>query len=241
MSAVCELVSTLPDRIDAVVFDMDGTLLDTETLYKEVLFLVVRELGHEMTEEFHRDMIGYPRERNRAALRQRYGADFPLEAYAERCRAGMAERCRAGVPLKPGAQELLDRLRTIGMPAAVATSSHREDAVRHLQGAGLLDRFETVVSRDDVTQGKPHPETFLLAAERLGADPRHCLAIEDSHNGIRAAHAAGMHVIMVPDMLPPTDEMRALCRLVLDGLAGLEAMLRDDQPRVVVSRVMPEL
>jgi HAD superfamily hydrolase (TIGR01509 family) len=217
---------TLPERIDAVIFDMDGTLLDTEALYKDVLFGVCAELGHVMTEDIHRAMVGNPREHNRALLQREFGAAFDLEAYVERTRAGFLARLGAGVPLKQGARDLLGLLRELGIPCAVATSSYREDALRNLEKAGLLEFFATVVGRDDVTRAKPDPEPFLLAAERMGVDPAHCLAIEDSHNGVRAAHAAGMHTIMVPDMLAATEEMERLSRLVLDELGALAAMIR---------------
>ena len=223
-------MTRLPARFDAVVFDMDGTLLDTEGLYREVLFGVCAELGHPMTDAIHRDMIGHPRERNRAMLMRVFGADFPIALYAERARAGMAERCRAGVPLKQGARELLAGLRALGIPCAIATSTAREEALHHLELAGLLEFFAAIVTRSDVTHAKPHPETFLRAAGQLGAEPRHCLAVEDSHNGVRAAHAAGMHTIMVPDMLPPTEEIRALCAMTITGLDALHALIRERAP-----------
>ncbi len=236
-----ELRDWLPERLDAVVFDMDGTLLDTEALYKEVLILACRELGHEMTAAFHRDMIGHPRDRNRAALLREFGTDFPMDRYVALCRAGMAARCRNGVPLKPGAQAVLRMLRSNRVPTAIATSSMRDDTLRNLANAGILDCFDTVVTRSDVTSGKPDPETFLLAAERLRADPAHCIAVEDSHNGVRAAHAAGMHTIMVPDILEATSEIRALCRTVVNGLDELAELLRARQAKKVVSSVTPEL
>lgn len=218
---------SLPEQIDAVIFDMDGTLLDTEALYKEVLFGVCAELGHVMTDEIHRAMIGNPREHNRALLQREFGEGFRLDAYVERSRAGFHARLSEGVPLKQGARELLGLLRELGIPCAVATSSYREDALRNLGNAGLLEFFATVVGRDDVTHAKPHPEPFLLAARRMGVDPAHCLAIEDSHNGVRAAHAAGMHTVMVPDMMEPTEEIERLCKLVLDELGTLQALIRD--------------
>lgn len=218
---------TLPERIDAVVFDMDGTLLDTEAVYKEVLFGVCAELGHAMTDEIHRAMVGNPREHNRALLKREFGEGFQLEAYVERTRAGFLERLGESVPLKQGARDLLGLLRELGVPCAVATSSYRADALRNLEKAGLLEFFATIVGRDEVTHAKPDPEPFLLAAKRMGVDPTHCLAIEDSHNGVRAAHAAGMHTIMVPDILEPTAEIEGLCRLVIDQLGALETMIRE--------------
>src|SRR5207302_1685493 len=118
--------------------------------------------------------------------------------------------------VKPGAVELLDAAESARLPRAVATSSSRAKAMHHLRAAGIVDRFDAVVTRDDVVRGKPHPDLFLRAASALAIAPARCLALEDSYNGVRAAHAAGMPVIMVPDLLPATEEMRGLCHAILD-------------------------
>jgi HAD superfamily hydrolase (TIGR01509 family) len=110
-----------------------------------------------------------------------------------------------------GVTALLDELRARGIPAAVATSSRAAHALPHLGTAGLLDLFETVVTRDDVTHPKPHPEPYLTAARRLAVAPGGCLAIEDSHSGVRAAHAAGLQTLMVPDLVAPSPEIEGLC------------------------------
>jgi HAD superfamily hydrolase (TIGR01509 family) len=110
---------------------------------------------------------------------------------------------------------LLDRLR---LPRAIATSSSRTTVERHLSAHALVDRFDAIVGHGDYATGKPAPDPFLRAAERLGADPARCLALEDSHNGVRSAAAAGMMTIMVPDLLEPTEEMRTLCLLVARDL-----------------------
>lgn len=208
----------VPDPLQAVVFDMDGLLLDTETMFREVARAVCSELGFEMLDDIHLSMIGLPAERGEAVLRERFGTSFPLDRYRTGCRTLFRDRCRVEVPVKSGAQDILERLETLGIPTAVATSTARAPALDHLRRAGLLGLFRTVVTRDDVSRGKPDPDPFLLAASRLGVDPRHCLALEDSHNGIRAAHAAGMHVVMVPDLLPPTDEIAGLCAAVMPDL-----------------------
>ncbi|EIM26379.1 HAD family hydrolase [Microvirga lotononidis] len=202
----------------AVIFDMDGLLLDTEVLYREVMAEACSELGHEMAVEIHSRLIGVPKDRGAQILLGHFGSDFPLAVFHERTAAAFAARCANAVPVKKGAHELLQELRTRGIPTAVATSTHREAALDHLHKAGLLDLFETVVTRDDVEHGKPHPESFLTAAQRLDVDPRTCWALEDSHNGVRAAHAAGMATIMIPDLLEPTAEISKLCATVLPSL-----------------------
>src|SRR5690606_38946113 len=118
-------------------------------------------------------------------------------------------------------------LRARGIPTAVATSSRNPHAEHHLGAAGLLELFDTVVTRDDVVNPKPHPEPYLTAAGRLGVDPGRCLALEDSHSGVRAGHAAGMQTVMVPDLVGPSDEIHALGVFIMDSLAQVQAAAFD--------------
>jgi HAD superfamily hydrolase (TIGR01509 family) len=202
----------------AVIFDMDGTLLDTESVFKTIVFEVCTELGFEMTEAVHLSMVGGSHERTNQLLLEAYGVSFPYTLFDERCRTIMRERSHDGVPVKLGAREFVTELRERDIPVAVATSSRNPHAQHHLGAAGLLDLFETVVTRDDVINPKPHPEPYLTAARRLGVDPLTCLAVEDSHSGVRAAHAAGMQTIMVPDLVHPSDEIRKLGISVMESL-----------------------
>jgi HAD superfamily hydrolase (TIGR01509 family) len=143
---------------------------------------------------------------------------FPYSIFDEQCRTIMRERMALEVPVKTGAVEILGELKGRGIPMAVATSSRAHHALGHLGKAGLLDLFDTIVTRDQVTNPKPHPEPYLTAAERLGVSPVDCLALEDSHSGVRAAHAAGMQTIMVPDLVQPSQEIKLLCTAVMKSL-----------------------
>ena len=202
----------------AAIFDMDGTLLDTEAVFRDIVYDVCGELGFEMTDAVHHSMVGSSHERTNQLLIEAYGVAFPYSLFDEKCRVTMRERSHGGVPLKPGAVEFVTELRNRGIPTAVATSSRNPHAAHHLSAAGLLELFETVVTRDDVVNPKPHPEPYLMAARRLGVEPSVCLALEDSHTGVRAAHAAGMQTIMVPDIVLATDEIHALGVSVVESL-----------------------
>jgi HAD superfamily hydrolase (TIGR01509 family) len=130
-----------------------------------------------------------------------------------------------GIALKAGVVEILDALDALGMPRAIATSSPHASVEHSLRPHGLPARFNAIVARGDYPRGKPAPDPFLTAAERLGADPADCLALEDSHNGVRAAHAAGMMTIMVPDLLDPTEEMQSLCVRIARDLHEVRELL----------------
>jgi len=211
-----ETISLRP--FGAVVFDMDGTILDTEAVFRTIVYEVCEELGFEMTDEVHLSMVGSSHERTNQLLVEAYGVSFPYALFDEKCRFSMRERMHADVPVKAGAREIIAELRERGIPTAVATSSRRPHVDLHLTRAGLIDMFDTIVTRDDVVNPKPHPEPYLTAAGRLGIDPVECLALEDSHSGVRAAHAAGMQTVMVPDLVRPSEEIRALGIAIMDSL-----------------------
>ena len=217
--------SVFPRPVRAEVLDMDGTLLDTEVIYVRCYVQAMAELGHDLPESFLHTLIGGPRGAFQAQLRARLGPDFPYDAHREAYVALRTARLAAGVPLKPGVVELLDRVAALGLPMAVATAATRAHADEHLARTGLRPRFAVVLTRDDVEKSKPSPDLFLRAAEALGVAPEDCMAVEDSPNGVRAAVAAGMMTVMVPDLVPDDDEMRLLCVSVQADLHAVAHLL----------------
>lgn len=221
---------TAPDAsraaVVAVVLDMDGTLLDTEGAYREAFLAAAAALGHGVDEAFYASLIGISSRERGPLVWTRYGPDFPWAECLRDYRARKARLLADGVRAKAGAAEFLAELAAQRLPCAVATSATRRTALLALNRAGLLGAITALVARDDVADGKPHPALFLRAAEALGAPPSRCLAVEDSPPGVLAAQAAGMRVVMVPDALPPTPELRKAGLAVVADLGEVRALLR---------------
>lgn len=212
--------------VEAVIFDMDGLLLDTESLAMDALVSAGTELGYDMPRTFCHLMIGAPADRCRALVIETYGENFPLTRYFETQERHLRSLVDAGkMQLKTGVIELLATLDAQGIKRAIATSSSRTRTDHHLGLVGIAEQFSYIVTRDDVTRGKPNPDPFLKAAQLLGVAPEACLALEDSYNGVRAAHAAGMRVIMVPDLLQATEEMRTKTAHVVQSLHDVISLL----------------
>lgn len=207
----------LPRSPVAVVFDMDGLLFDTERLYEEAALAAAAELGHEMDASFFRSTVGFPWLVTRARLVELYGPTFAVDELRSVARRIFQEMVDRDL-LKPGVAELLGLLDELGLPRAIATTSSRATVEHHLGAHGLADRFHHIVAHDDCERHKPDPDPFLRAARLLGVQPQLCLALEDSHNGVRAASAAGMMTVMVPDLLPVTQEMQTLCLHIVGDL-----------------------
>ena len=209
---------SLPRAVHAVVFDMDGLLVDTETVSREAMTLAARQLGYELPHEVFVKLVGLNFATSGGLLTEHFGPGFDVPAFQAESTRLFRAAGEMGVALKDGVVELLDFLDGLGLPRAIATSSPHHDVERNLGGHGLRGRFHAVVAGGDYPRSKPFPDPFLKAAEALGVDPAHCLALEDSHNGIRAAHAAGMMAVMVPDLLEPNEEMQTLCVRIIESL-----------------------
>jgi len=212
--------------LEAVIFDMDGILFDSERAVYDIWRELADRYGFANLDEPYVKCIGVNETTCRRIFLDFYGPDFPYDAYnAERSRVYHARYDHGHLPLKPGVRELLETLRAAGFRTAVASSTRSEVVGSQIRDAGLLPFFDVIVGGDMVTRSKPDPEIFLEAAARLCVSPVRCCVIEDSYNGIMAAERAGMMPIMVPDMLPPNEEMRKKARYILPSLKEFQAML----------------
>ncbi|HYH43865.1 MAG TPA: HAD family phosphatase [Burkholderiales bacterium] len=206
-------------RFAAVIFDMDGLLLDSERLALEAFNAACAHFGLGDHAEVFMRCIGTNEAMGAEVLREGLQDKVDHRDFNRIWQARYLEATTGtAIALKAGVLELLDHLREAGVPAAVATSTSTARATHKLGNAGILDRFELVVGGDQVERSKPHPDIFVAAARRLGVPPEKCLALEDSDNGVRAALRAGMTVIQVPDLMPPSPALRMLGHIVLDSL-----------------------
>ena len=213
------------ERIEAVVFDMDGVLVDTEHLWDEVREALTEEWGGRYTPEAQEAMMGMSSPEWSRYLHEVVGLREPPEVINAEVVRRMLERYEMDLPVVPGAVEAVRRLAAAGYRLAVASSSNREliDAV--LRRLELTSVFDVTVSSEEVAKGKPAPDVYLETARRLGVPPGRCVAIEDSASGIRAAHSAGMRVIAYPNRhYPPAAEVLGLADVVVDGLAEVGAL-----------------
>lgn len=187
--------------LQAVLLDMDGTLVDTEGFWWDVEVEVFAELGHRLGEE-HRDVVvGGPMTRSAGYLIEATGADIALGELIGLLNARFGQRIRGGVPLMPGAARLLAELSAHRVPTALVSASHRSIIDRMLRSLGP-HRFALTVAGDELERTKPHPDPYLVAASRLGADPARCAVLEDTATGVASAEAAGCPVVAVPSVSP---------------------------------------
>lgn len=206
-------------RYEAVIFDMDGVIFDSERLVLEGWQEIAAKYGIEGIEEVLPKCLGVNAQATREIFREHYGQDFPYDEYKKEASALFHSRYGNGkLPLKPGVRELLSYLKDEGYLVGLASSTRQAIVEQEITDAGLMAYFDNLVCGDMLKKSKPEPDIYLKACENLNVEPRMAIAVEDSYNGIRAAKRAGMVPVMVPDMVQPDGEMRNLAHKIFKDL-----------------------
>lgn len=208
----------------AVLFDMDGLMIESERALLECWREASQELGLVVDDALWLSFVGLSDRVCHEMLRERF-AEEQLQALLGGLQVRYDARVEAGLPLKTGVLELLALLKQRGIPRAVGTSTRRPRALQKLELCGLLPHFDAVVTGSDVAQSKPAPDIYLLAAQQLGVAPEQCIVLEDSAAGVRAALAAGMTPIQVPDLVAPDEGVRALGHRIVESLVQARALI----------------
>ena len=215
------------DQVQAVIFDMDGVIFDSERLVIECWQVIAAKHNVPDIVEICMRVQGNNREETGKRFREKYGNDFPYESYKKEVSALFRHLYGGGrLPTKPGVVEILKELKRNRMPLALASSTRTDIVKLELGEAHLLPYFDVVLGGDMAPRSKPEPDIFLAAAAAMEVNPVNCYVLEDSYNGIRAAYRAGMHPIMVPDMQQPTEEMHSLAEVIVDDLLAAWDYLR---------------
>lgn len=216
--------------IKAVIFDMDGVLIDTEKYLNIYWRQAAREAGFDMTNVHALQIRSLAAKYARPYLQSIFGPEFDYEKIRARRKELMnAQLSKTGIEKKPGVDELLDYLHEKGIKTAVATATDEVRAKAYLSEIGIYEKFDQVICATMVANGKPAPDIYLYACERIGEQPQDCIGVEDSPNGIKSASAAGLHVVMVPDLTQPTEEDWKRIEAKVDSLEEIKRLLEETQ------------
>jgi HAD superfamily hydrolase (TIGR01509 family) len=207
-----------PKRFRGVIFDMDGVLVDSEPVIRACAQEAAFEMGFSISNDTYISWMGLPSARLRNAISSSMGPKFPIEdfyvSYKKRWKKKLEEKA---ISANPGIKRLLKILQSSSIPISVATSTAHEQAIETLRTTGLLNYFDTIVGGDNVEHGKPAPDIFKLAAETINVPTNQCIGLEDSEIGVKSAVSAGLHVIMIPDLVPPNSDTRKLPKHIVNS------------------------
>ena len=212
-------------RCRGAIFDMDGLMFDTEKVFQETWHELAKEREIELPEDFVQAITGTSGEHMNRVLEHYYQVADGV-VIREECMKRVGMKLEKEVPKKAGIDELLMYLKEKGYRLAVASSSPQELIEHHLKKAGVSKYFDAVVSGTRLEHGKPAPDIFLLAAEKISCDPKECYVFEDSANGVKAGYAAGCVTVMVPDQIPPSEEIKALDIEICSSLGEAQKLIQ---------------
>jgi len=215
----------LPHLPQAVIFDMDGLLIDTVPLYVEAMVQAGGDIGFPLSPEYIMSLVGLLGNELEKQIFNDHGVNFPMVKFLNAMSIRLEPLLTKKVNLKLGVRELIEKLSEEKIPLGIATSMKNDAARSQLKIHNLTEFFLSIVGRDDVVNSKPHPDIHLKVASNLGVPPKFCVVLEDSFNGVKAAHAAGAMTIMVPDILQPTKEVEKLCVCVVSDLYQVNDIL----------------
>ena len=214
--------------IKAIIFDMDGLMIDSERVTFECYQEILKGMNLTMDEEFYKTLLGKPLKGIYQRFYDVYGNDFPIEDVIKDVHALMAKRFETeGVPIKTGLKSLLEYLKENNYKTIVATSSNRDRVDTILSQAQITDYFDDSICGDEVTKGKPNPEVFLKSCQKLGVNVDEAIVLEDSEAGIQASYDAGIQVICIPDMKYPEKQYEEKTFKILKDLNGVTEYLKN--------------
>jgi HAD superfamily hydrolase (TIGR01509 family) len=218
-------------KISACIFDMDGLLIDSERIALRVFQDVCRHYNCDEHIPLYNQLLGTNERTTRQILVKSLPSSIKVDAFIDLWTVNYAEKTEKAVPLKKGILELLNYLESSNIPKAVATSTKTTSAIEKLEKSGIAHRFSTIIGGDQVTLGKPAPEIYITSANALNVGASHCLALEDSPNGVKAAIAANMQVIQIPDTVQPDDTLRSMGHHILEDALEVVTFLQSNTSR----------
>ena len=215
--------------IKAIIFDMDGVLFDTERFFMDAWKIAGEKHNYHNIYDACIASIGVSKEKSKEIFKTTVSKDFPFDEIREE----VSNLChdlieKKGIPTKKGVKEILSFCKENGYKIGLATSTRRQTVLSHLTKANILNFFDEIVCGDEVKNSKPFPEIYITACQKLNVNPNDAISIEDSYNGVRASSSAGVRCIMVPDILPATDEVKSLCFTVKDDLLSVIEFLKTE-------------